>query len=163
MGHPSIVQAFLKSASIVSATAANFQLPIDFCISIALQNRGYYSRPVPLLAMAWPTCHMMSLVRPRMAGDLYLQHLVGQEICFHVICCMVSANKIFHWPLFNQSLTFDHSKNAASFFFFFTHGSIVANSYTTVECLTPVDLCMHKDFTCEYTVKAGLYTVKTVV
>ena len=28
---------------LVSATAANFQLPIDLCISIALQNRGYYS------------------------------------------------------------------------------------------------------------------------
>ena len=35
--------AKILQSPVVSATAANFQLPIDLCISIALQNRGYYS------------------------------------------------------------------------------------------------------------------------
>ena len=62
-----------SSLLLVSATAANFQLPIDLCISIdcPTKPRLLFNHPCHY----WPTCHMMSLVRPRKAWGLYNGYL----------------------------------------------------------------------------------------
>ena len=70
--HPWVILLYFRLSSsllLVSATAANFQLPIDLCMSFALPNRGYYSSARATIGPH--VINMMSLVCPRMAGGLY--------------------------------------------------------------------------------------------